>query len=200
MCEDIEMKKLDIYLNHQTIDQVVEYVSDLIGEVYMLTSGWYMVEKDDLKLGLKKSFETGQNVFHEIDDFYRLYYTTEKPATSHQDQEWEKEFYRKVINKETVLSLEDFFDEDDILVVREYFDKIRRAKTTKGRKQKMRRALSQKAKMVIMKRDGYKCTDCSEVENLHVHHIVPIYKNGTNDPENLITLCHDCHWKKHRNR
>jgi len=44
------------------------------------------------------------------------------------------------------------------------------------------------------RRDGYKCTDCgaSGVE-LHVHHIVPLSKGGTNDLDNLTTLCSHCH-------
>jgi hypothetical protein len=43
-------------------------------------------------------------------------------------------------------------------------------------------------------RDGHKCADCgaSGVE-LHVHHIVPLSKGGTNDLDNLATLCSMCH-------
>jgi 5-methylcytosine-specific restriction endonuclease McrA len=43
-------------------------------------------------------------------------------------------------------------------------------------------------------RDGHKCTDCgaSGVE-LHVHHVVPLSKGGTNDLDNLATLCSMCH-------
>ena len=43
-------------------------------------------------------------------------------------------------------------------------------------------------------RDGHKCTDCgaSGVE-LHVHHVIPLSKGGTNDLDNLATLCRQCH-------
>ena len=46
----------------------------------------------------------------------------------------------------------------------------------------------------VKHRDGHKCTDCgaSGVE-LHVHHIVPLSKGGTNDLDNLATLCSMCH-------
>lgn len=32
-----------------------------------------------------------------------------------------------------------------------------------------------------------------------VHHIQPVSMGGKDNPENLITLCHDCHIKRHRN-
>jgi 5-methylcytosine-specific restriction endonuclease McrA len=46
----------------------------------------------------------------------------------------------------------------------------------------------------VKHRDGHKCTDCgaSGVE-LHVHHVVPLSKGGTNDLDNLATLCSMCH-------
>ncbi|MBI4300272.1 MAG: HNH endonuclease [Chloroflexi bacterium] len=50
----------------------------------------------------------------------------------------------------------------------------------------------------IRKRDRYRCTQCgaSDVE-LHVHHIVPLSQGGSNDPDNLITLCDYCHKEIH---
>ena len=50
----------------------------------------------------------------------------------------------------------------------------------------------------IRKRDGYRCKNCgtSGVE-LHVHHIVPLSKGGTNSDGNLATLCNECHKKIH---
>jgi 5-methylcytosine-specific restriction endonuclease McrA len=46
----------------------------------------------------------------------------------------------------------------------------------------------------VKHRDGHKCTDCgaSGVE-LHVHHVIPLSKGGTNDLDNLTTLCRQCH-------
>lgn len=43
-------------------------------------------------------------------------------------------------------------------------------------------------------RDGHKCADCGATGvELHVHHIVPLSKGGTNDLDNLATLCSMCH-------
>lgn len=53
----------------------------------------------------------------------------------------------------------------------------------------------------MMRDDEYRCSLCRragrEVE-LHVHHIVPLTKQGTNNPRNLVTLCHTCHNRQHR--
>ena len=52
----------------------------------------------------------------------------------------------------------------------------------------------------IIARDGEQCTICHtplSASRLHVHHIVPFRtfpdKRKANDPENLVTLCPDCH-------
>lgn len=53
-------------------------------------------------------------------------------------------------------------------------------------------------KAQILYRDGYKCQNCGKTKcKLEVHHIVFKSKGGSDEPENLITLCHDCHWKVH---
>lgn len=54
----------------------------------------------------------------------------------------------------------------------------------------------------IRKRDGYRCTRCGKTndENLEqhnkclaVHHIIPFILSNDNSPENLRTLCLECH-------
>lgn len=49
----------------------------------------------------------------------------------------------------------------------------------------------------VLKRDGYRCCHCgSKTGRLEVHHI-DSRLNGNDNPENLITLCEDCHHKHH---
>lgn len=48
----------------------------------------------------------------------------------------------------------------------------------------------------IFARDGYKCQSCGRKDNLTVDHIVQLSRGGTNNPENLQTLCKYCHEKK----
>ena len=47
-------------------------------------------------------------------------------------------------------------------------------------------------------RDGYKCRKCGSKTHLEVHHIVQRKDGGTDNRDNLVTLCHDCHAALHR--
>jgi len=55
----------------------------------------------------------------------------------------------------------------------------------------------------IYKRDAYECQECGAMggqfgdTELHCHHRTPISQGGSHEPENLVTLCRDCHNKKH---
>lgn len=55
-------------------------------------------------------------------------------------------------------------------------------------------------KRTIRKEDAYRCICCSRegtIYELHVHHIIPLFKFGSNNKCNLVTLCHKCHNKQH---
>lgn len=53
-------------------------------------------------------------------------------------------------------------------------------------------------------RDQYRCQYCRMHEgewhgiDLQVHHIRPVDSGGSNDLDNLVTLCNGCHWTLHR--
>lgn len=48
----------------------------------------------------------------------------------------------------------------------------------------------------VHKRDYYQCFFCGEKSDLNAHHLT--YRNHYNEQdEELITLCHSCHWKMH---
>lgn len=52
-------------------------------------------------------------------------------------------------------------------------------------------------------RDGYKCRACGKSKHkdgvrLEVHHIIRRADGGTDVPENVVTLCEDCHKAHHR--
>ena len=49
----------------------------------------------------------------------------------------------------------------------------------------------------ILHRDNHQCSCCRSHRNLHVHHVEHREHGGSNDPENLITLCHACHTSIH---
>lgn len=51
-------------------------------------------------------------------------------------------------------------------------------------------------KSYIFKRDRFTCQVCAQqkpVSQLHCHHIIYRSKGGTNQPENLLTVCTNCH-------
>jgi hypothetical protein len=59
-----------------------------------------------------------------------------------------------------------------------------------------RKPLSAKVRRIVFERDGYRCRRCGGWLDLHVDHIVPVARGGTDDLENLQTLCRDCNIKK----
>lgn len=55
-------------------------------------------------------------------------------------------------------------------------------------------------RVTILERDDYKCTECGCDKHLHVHHIIHRKDGGTNDENNLVTLCKWCHAEKHKDQ
>jgi RNA-directed DNA polymerase len=45
----------------------------------------------------------------------------------------------------------------------------------------------------VLERDGHRCAQCGSPENLHVHHRQARRRGGTNQMDNLQTLCERCH-------
>jgi hypothetical protein len=51
----------------------------------------------------------------------------------------------------------------------------------------------------VFMRDGRVCRYCgSDEEPLHIDHIIPLSRRGTNEIENLQILCKPCHFEKTR--
>lgn len=48
----------------------------------------------------------------------------------------------------------------------------------------------------VKRRDGYACVACGATRVPNVDHIVPVYRGGTHDMENLQTLCKGCNTRK----
>lgn len=65
-------------------------------------------------------------------------------------------------------------------------------------KQKHKIKVNKKLRAEILKRDNYKCTACGSNKNIHIHHIKYRSNGGTNEPENLISLCKHCHANVHK--
>ena len=51
----------------------------------------------------------------------------------------------------------------------------------------------------VFNRDGWRCTSCGKAGRLEAHHEPPLAKGGDPyDMGGIITLCRDCHIKRHR--
>ena len=71
-------------------------------------------------------------------------------------------------------------------------------KTTKAKRK--RTHIPRGLKHEVFKRDGYKCVECGASRDdgatLHVDHKIPVSKGGTDELDNLQTLCQDCNLNK----
>ncbi len=68
-----------------------------------------------------------------------------------------------------------------------------------ARSQTIRKAISKTLRFEVFKRDSFKCQYCgAEAPNvlLHIDHIKPVAKGGTNELTNLITSCMPCNLGK----
>lgn len=60
-------------------------------------------------------------------------------------------------------------------------------------------AVSKRTRFEIFKRDGFRCVYCGATPNttvLHVDHVEPKAKGGSDDPSNLVTACQSCNGGK----
>lgn len=63
-----------------------------------------------------------------------------------------------------------------------------------------RQPIPRKLRHIVFQRDDYMCRECGATNKqtrLHVDHIIPVAKGGTNDLDNLQTLCEDCNKAKY---
>lgn len=56
--------------------------------------------------------------------------------------------------------------------------------------------LSSSVRQATFARDGWRCVGCGSNEHLEVDHIIPTYMDGSDELDNLQTLCRSCHRKK----
>jgi hypothetical protein len=63
----------------------------------------------------------------------------------------------------------------------------------------LNREIQPELRQMVLERDGYKCTKCGSLENLHCHHILPVAIEPIEsaDIDNCTTLCYNCHKEAH---
>lgn len=65
-------------------------------------------------------------------------------------------------------------------------------------RERNRQGLSRSTREEVLARDGRECLRCGADSDLEVHHVEPVSLGGSDDPENIATLCADCHGDAHR--
>jgi 5-methylcytosine-specific restriction endonuclease McrA len=50
----------------------------------------------------------------------------------------------------------------------------------------------------VLERDVWRCQACGSMQNLQVHHLKFRSHSGSDEEQNLITLCAECHEQMHR--
>jgi hypothetical protein len=59
------------------------------------------------------------------------------------------------------------------------------------------RTLTAKEKRQMLLRDRHQCQKCTYNKDLQVHHIIAVHDGGTDELDNLISLCSHCHREWH---
>lgn len=61
-----------------------------------------------------------------------------------------------------------------------------------------RETISSRVRTLVYRRDGYACVECAEddITRLSIDHRIPVTLGGSNDTENLRTLCKRCNSSK----
>ena len=67
-----------------------------------------------------------------------------------------------------------------------------------GKFKQRNRRISERRRLQVFARDGYRCVNCgcAEVDWLCIDHIHPVVEGGTKAIDNLQTLCFDCNERK----
>ena len=53
--------------------------------------------------------------------------------------------------------------------------------------------ISNSTRKAVYRRDGYACALCNDPRHLQIHHFIKRSQGGSDGPQNLITLCQNCH-------
>jgi hypothetical protein len=63
-----------------------------------------------------------------------------------------------------------------------------------------RKKVSIDAKFTVLHEAGYRCANpnCRTIITLDIHHVVQVSDSGSNEPDNLLPLCPNCHSLFHR--
>ena len=94
-----------------------------------------------------------------------------------------------------ILNKEEFSNHIRLGPFRNYLSKNKRI----NRPNLKRKPLTRSIRHEVFKRDNYRCVECGATNKdtrLHVDHIIPVAQGGTDELDNLQTLCEACNLSK----
>lgn len=59
--------------------------------------------------------------------------------------------------------------------------------------------VSDAVRAYVLERDNHECQSCGSTRRLTLHHIIYRFYGGSNEAENLVTICSLCHCYEHSN-
>lgn len=64
-----------------------------------------------------------------------------------------------------------------------------------GKKKKLRKPLGERLRKIVAAEQKWRCKNCNQLLSaaFDIDHLVPVCEGGTNDRENLVALCKNCH-------
>lgn len=130
----------------------------------------------------------------------RTFWTnTESTPAPWQDSDiW---FYKD--NEFDVACADEFPDDEIALMIREAFDRERKAMERLRTKfsdvetiTQRREPIPEKVRIFVWQRDGGRCVTCGGNENLEFDHIIPFSKGGSATERNIQLMCRSCNASK----
>lgn len=105
--------------------------------------------------------------------------------------------YVYVINKEFCCGKK-LIEEPLVVLPLPIKKKPKKLKEPKKKRKKKHYNMAPETKEAVLKRDKWKCTKCGSKNDLQIHHKTYRSNGGTDELENLVTLCGFCHAEEHK--
>lgn len=170
-----ELKKINVCLGRNSFERTYSWIHQPIDFEFQKQVGFWMTRKKNGVIYNYSRCKFCHKEFKWIGDYEQAQHVVEYKKICFRKQ---KQYVRSP--KDLIESIEQsYFIEEHIL----------------GRTN-----ISGKYRHFMLSSFNYRCADCgatNQETRLHIDHIVPISKGGSNKKENLQVLCKDCNLAKH---